>query len=70
MQVPRLPDLKMNLSTLWNMGTWGVGVNMRYIGGFKECEFFSCNVEEGAEPPRFRHVNSYLTADLFVSKTF
>jgi outer membrane receptor protein involved in Fe transport len=64
------PDLKLNFSTLWNMGGWGAGVNVRYISGFKECEDFACNVEEGAMPSPSRDVAANVTADLFASRSF
>jgi len=64
------PDLKANFSALWNMNGWGAGLNVHYIDGFRECEDFACNVEEGMEPSPSRHVDSNTTADVFASKTF
>ncbi len=36
------PDWRFNVGTLWGLNEWGAGVNMRYIGSFRECENGDC----------------------------
>ena len=73
------PEWKTNFSTLWGFKQFGAGVNLRFIGGFEECEDNSCNSEDDKEPdPSLpaddpqnlrlsRDVDSNITADIFAT---
>jgi outer membrane receptor protein involved in Fe transport len=60
------PKLKANLSTAWqHMSGAGAGLNLRYVGGYRECEDNNCNGGATA-----RDVSRWYKADLFGSYTF
>lgn len=71
------PEWKTNFSTIWGYKQFGAGVNMRFIGGFQECEDNDCNTEFSKEPdpdlpaddplnqPLVRDVDANFTADIF-----
>jgi outer membrane receptor protein involved in Fe transport len=66
------PEWKANFSTLWGLQNYGAGVNVRYIGSFKECQDDSCDtyLKEGSpdfDPSLSRDVDANFTADVFAS---
>jgi len=65
------PRWKSNFSTTWGKGGLGAGFNIRYIGGFKECEDDDCRRQLQADgtvaEPNQRTVDSNMTADLYAS---
>lgn len=63
-----VPEWRGNLGVRWARGPVNAQVNVRYIGGFHECENESClQPEDSATPvPRRRNVSPYATADLNV----
>jgi iron complex outermembrane recepter protein len=66
------PSLKGNFSTLWGLGGFGAGFNVRYIGSFKECHQDDCETfltpnTPGFAPELSRDVDANVTADLFGS---
>jgi iron complex outermembrane recepter protein len=60
------PYLKTNFSTSWGLDNFGAGFNIRYIGGFKECEGNDCNRPSAPN----RDVDANVTADVFGSYAF
>jgi iron complex outermembrane recepter protein len=61
-------DWRANVGATWARDALSAGVNMRFINGFKECEFNACNVDdEDAAAPRFRTVEDYYTFDANVA---
>ena len=58
------PKWKANFSTFWEREGISAGLNVRYIGGFKECQNNDCNSEENLEMFS-RDVPSNITGDLF-----
>jgi iron complex outermembrane recepter protein len=58
------PKLRANLTTYFESGGSSAGVNVRYIGGFKECLNDNCNDPMNREMYS-RNVSSNITADLF-----
>jgi hypothetical protein len=58
-----LPALKFNIFTTWNHPSGiGAGMNLRFIGSYKECDNDDCN-----DPTNGSHnVPKYVNADLFV----
>jgi iron complex outermembrane receptor protein len=38
------PRWRFNFGTLWGMEEWGAGANVRYIGGYRECEDNDCKL--------------------------
>jgi iron complex outermembrane receptor protein len=71
------PDWRFNFSTLWSMNEFGAGGNVRYLGGFKECQFNDCKLGtkpdgspamDGAAPVQ-RSVSAHVTGDLYGSYT-
>jgi len=74
------PYIKANWATQWARGPAGGGFNIRYIGGYSECENDDCDSTTfldtngdgmiDTETPGFharRHVDYNVTADLFLS---
>ena len=59
------PRIKMNFNTLWGLGGWGAGLNIRFIGPYKECLDNDCNDNLPS-----RNVSSNATADVFASYNF
>jgi outer membrane receptor protein involved in Fe transport len=55
------PYVKANYSTIWGKGPAGAGINIRYIGGFSECENNDCNTGTQLR----RHVPYNVTSDLW-----
>jgi outer membrane receptor protein involved in Fe transport len=55
------PYIKGNFSEIWGRGPVSAGLNLRYIGGYKECENDDCNSHTNP----YRHVNYNLTGDLW-----
>ncbi|MDY7225632.1 TonB-dependent receptor domain-containing protein [Hyalangium rubrum] len=61
-------DWKANLGVSWAREALSASANMRFINGFKECEFNSCSVQdEDAPPPIARDVKDYYTFDANVA---
>ncbi len=62
-------DWKANLGLSWARDTLSAGMNMRFINGFKECEFNSCQTPEDPEAPLpiSRMVRDYYTFDANVA---
>jgi len=58
-----MPTFKGNASINWSMAGFGAGVTGRYLNSLKECESTVCSFDDSAS----RTVESYLTADLYVS---
>jgi outer membrane receptor protein involved in Fe transport len=57
-------DVKANAGVAWSRDALSAAVNMRFINGFKECEFNACNVEDPtAPPPLSRQVQDYYAFD-------
>jgi len=70
------PDWRFNFSTMWGYKALGVGANVRYIGGFKECADDDCDTlfdetsddyDAATATAMSRNVKANITADLFVS---
>src|SRR5262249_51595601 len=59
------PKLKANLSTFWQFGHSSVGVNVRYIGKFKECNADNCNDPMNLDMGYYRNVSASVTGDIF-----
>jgi hypothetical protein len=64
------PRLKSRLTLQWAKAGWGVGTNVRYVGGFKECQTSDCATHLPAEDGHYRDVEAYVTGDLFGSYDF
>ena len=62
------PRLKANFSTTWDLKPIDAGINVRYIGGYKECQDNDCNTPENLEMYS-RTVDLNVTGDLFVGYT-
>jgi outer membrane receptor protein involved in Fe transport len=62
------PKLKANFSTTWALGGVDAGVNVRYVGGYKECVDNDCNTEENLQMYS-RDVDINVTGDLFAGYT-
>jgi len=60
------PRVKANFSTTWEHAGTNAGLNVRYIGGFKECLDNDCNTNEGMYE---RPVAANVTGDLFAGYT-
>jgi iron complex outermembrane recepter protein len=69
------PDFKFNTGVNWNLGGFGAGVTMRYIGGYKECAaidgsntgglcYLTNNPASGFTQFPTHHVSAYSTFDL------
>lgn len=58
------PKLKANYSTFWEHKAVNAGLNIRYIGGYKECQDNDCNTPENLEMFS-RDVAANVTADVF-----
>jgi iron complex outermembrane recepter protein len=73
------PRWRFNFGTRWGMEEWGVGANMRYIGGYRECEDNDCKLGTNAggssrrpdneDRPITRFVEAHVTGDVFGSYT-
>jgi iron complex outermembrane receptor protein len=74
------PRWRFNFGTLWGLEEWGAGANVRYIGGYRECEENDCQLgtnpdgsdrrpEEGHLRPITRFVEAHVTGDVFGSYT-
>lgn len=62
-----LPEWKGNFSLSYGKDGWGGTFNVRWLGGFRECENNACQqADPTAPPPRSRDVESYVAADLNV----
>ncbi len=71
------PRWKFNFNTLWGLNDMGAGFNVRYIGGFKECEDNDCDTFDqysqdeltamGYPNGASRTIDRNITADLFVN---
>lgn len=59
------PRFKSNFTTVWGLGGLGAGMNLRYIGTYKECLDNDCNDNLPS-----RNVASNITTDLFGSYNF
>lgn len=59
------PKLKANLTTTWARGPLQAGLNVRFVGGFKECVDNDCNTQENLDTLS-RDVDANVTADVFV----
>src|SRR5262249_48781414 len=59
------PKLKAKLTSVWQIGNRTAGENLRYIGGFKECQNDNCNDPMNMQMGYYRRVSANLTADLF-----
>jgi iron complex outermembrane recepter protein len=62
------PRIKTNFTTTWALKPVDAGLNVRYIGGFKECMDNDCNTPENLEMYS-RAVDMNITGDLFVGYT-
>lgn len=62
------PKHKANFSTTWTKSGIDAGVNVRYIGDFKECIDNDCNTPENLAMYS-RRVNNSITADAFTGFT-
>jgi outer membrane receptor protein involved in Fe transport len=63
------PRVKANFSTAWGHGGVDAGVNVRYVGGYKECVDNDCNTPENLEMYA-RDVDVNITGDLFAGYMF
>lgn len=63
-----LPRWRGNFGARWARGPLNAALNVRWLGGFWECENNSCSQPEDLSeaPPRKRAVDAYATADLTV----
>ncbi|HWN66833.1 MAG TPA: TonB-dependent receptor, partial [Haliangium sp.] len=73
------PAWRFNFGTLWGLHPWGAGMNLRYIGAFRECDDNNCKL--GTRPngdplqdptmsaPLTRTVPDHVTSDVFASYT-
>lgn len=59
------PRFKANFTSTWASKGLNAGLNVRYIGGFKECVDNDCNTKENLATMS-RDVDMNLTGDLFV----
>lgn len=59
------PKLKANFSTSWERGGINAGINLRYVGGFKECAENDCNTDENLATAS-RDVDANITGDVFL----
>jgi outer membrane receptor protein involved in Fe transport len=63
-----LPDWKGKFSLSYGKGGWGGVLNVRWVGGFRECEDNACQQTDPKAPPaRTRDVEAYVAADLNIS---
>lgn len=63
-----LPDWKGNFSFSYGKGGWGGTLNVRWLGGFRECEGNACQQTDPTAPPaRTRDVEAYVAADLNIA---
>jgi len=60
------PRLKTQSSLRWDRGALGLGLNLRSVSGFTECEFFAC-FDPFVRENLSREVSDYWAADLFGS---
>ncbi len=60
------PEFKGNGSVRWALNNYLVGMNVRYIGGFEECEDGDCTIEDVAR----RSVDSNTTKDHYASNAY
>jgi outer membrane receptor protein involved in Fe transport len=74
-------DLKFNNTLSYSIAGFVIGANVRFINGFKECEFNNCSEDQNfdGQPddlnldgvvdendlPKSREISSYVTADVF-----
>jgi iron complex outermembrane receptor protein len=74
------PRWRFNFGTLWGLDEWGAGANVRYIGGYRECEDNDCKLgtlpdgedrrpARGEDRPITRFVEAHITGDVFGSYT-
>ena len=63
------PTLKANGSLRWSKADYLAGLNIRYIGGFEECEDDVCEVDKKPAENR-RDVDANITMDLYGAYTF
>jgi outer membrane receptor protein involved in Fe transport len=61
------PRIKNNVSVIWGKGNLGAGTNMRFIGGYKECQDDNCATASDGTKALSRKVDSNITNDLFVN---
>ena len=61
------PKVKANLAVAWSHPSGvGAGLNVRYVGSFKECQNNSCNTPGSL----FRDVDAWYKGDIYVSYGF
>ena len=54
---------RFNSSFLYNIANFGAGLNVNYVGPFRECDANDCQVDN----PFFRNVESWASVDIFAS---
>jgi outer membrane receptor protein involved in Fe transport len=62
------PRVKANFTTTWALSGVDAGLNVRYVGGFKECMDNDCNTPENLQMYS-RDVDMNITGDLFAGYT-
>ena len=61
-----LPDLRANVFGVWSHPSgFGAGLNLRYVGGYQECDQDNCNDPMNGR----RDIENYLTGDIFLNYT-